>query len=157
MPDQPPPLPAVPTPAPLPKSPTVIKEPPAGRKFPCVKCGARLDFDPKAKSLQCPYCGHVEKIEKGQAGVQERDNGLDDDGTDARQAAAERGGQKEHHRPDDVIRERLADARGVRPDHRTRTPHSLSWSRRRWSTSRLKPIRNRTSSGERDQFSVENA
>src|ERR1700756_2147164 len=73
MPEQPPPVPGVPTPAPLPKAPTVIKEPPAGRKFPCVKCGARLDFDPKARSLQCPYCGHVEKIEKGQAGVQERD------------------------------------------------------------------------------------
>ena len=44
-----------------------------------------------------------------------------------------------------------------RPAHRTRTPHSLSWSRRRCSTSRLKPIRKRTSSGERFQFSVENA
>ena len=73
MPDQPPPLAGTPTPEPLPKAPTVIKGPPAGRKFPCVKCGARLDFDPRARSLQCPYCGHVEKIEKGQAGVQERD------------------------------------------------------------------------------------
>src|SRR5436305_11578141 len=60
-------------PAPQARPPAVNKEPPAGRKFPCVKCGARLDFDPKARSLQCPYCGHVEKIEKGQAGVQERD------------------------------------------------------------------------------------
>jgi DNA-directed RNA polymerase subunit RPC12/RpoP len=70
MPDPSSPLPA---PQPLPKAPTVIKEPPASRKFPCVKCGARLDFDPRARSLQCPYCGHVEKIEQGQAGVQERD------------------------------------------------------------------------------------
>ena len=43
------------------------------RKFPCMKCGARLDFDPKARALQCPYCGHVEKIERGQSGVVERD------------------------------------------------------------------------------------
>src|SRR5437762_1874546 len=36
--------------------------PPAGKKFPCVKCGARLDFDPAARSLKCPYCGHVQNI-----------------------------------------------------------------------------------------------
>ncbi len=44
-----------------------------------------------------------------------------------------------------------------RPDQTTRTPRSTSWSRRRRMTSRLKPIRKRTSSGERFQFSVENA
>ena len=46
---------------------------------------------------------------------------------------------------------------GRRPTQRTRTPISLSWSRRRRITSRLNPIRKRTSSGERFQFSVENA
>jgi hypothetical protein len=47
--------------------------------------------------------------------------------------------------------------RGARPAHRTRTPSSCISSRRRRMTSRLKPIRKRTSSGERDQFSVEKA
>jgi hypothetical protein len=48
-------------------------------------------------------------------------------------------------------------SRGARPAQRTRTPSSCISSRRRRITSRLKPIRKRTSSGERDQFSVENA
>src|SRR5690349_9387187 len=48
-------------------------------------------------------------------------------------------------------------SRGARPSHRTRTPSSCISSRRRRMTSRLKPIRNRTSSGERVQFSVEKA
>jgi predicted RNA-binding Zn-ribbon protein involved in translation (DUF1610 family) len=45
------------------KPPTVTKAPPAGRKFPCKNCGAKLDFDPSVKALKCPYCGHVEKID----------------------------------------------------------------------------------------------
>jgi predicted RNA-binding Zn-ribbon protein involved in translation (DUF1610 family) len=45
------------------KPPTVTKAPPAGRKFPCKNCGAKLDFDPSVKALKCPYCGHVEQIE----------------------------------------------------------------------------------------------
>ena len=48
-------------------------------------------------------------------------------------------------------------SRGRRPTQRIRTPHSCSWSRRRRMTSRLKPMRKRTSSGLRFQFSVENA
>jgi DNA-directed RNA polymerase subunit RPC12/RpoP len=68
MPDQPPPVPDA-----TQARPAAAKEPPAGRKFPCTKCGARLDFDPRSRALQCPYCGHVEKIERGQAGVVERD------------------------------------------------------------------------------------
>lgn len=44
------------------KPPTVTKAPPAGRKFPCKQCGAKLDFDPSVKALKCPYCGHVETI-----------------------------------------------------------------------------------------------
>jgi hypothetical protein len=46
---------------------------------------------------------------------------------------------------------------GARPAQRTRTPSSCISSRRRRITSRLKPIKNRTSSGLRDQFSVEKA
>jgi DNA-directed RNA polymerase subunit RPC12/RpoP len=60
-------------PAPQGRSPAVNKEPPPGRKFPCVKCGARLDFDPKARSLTCPYCGHTEHIAPGRTEAVERD------------------------------------------------------------------------------------
>lgn len=49
------------------------KDPPAGRKFPCVKCGARLDFDPHSQALKCPYCGHAEVIAPGRAELVERD------------------------------------------------------------------------------------
>ncbi len=49
-------------------------KPPAGRKFPCVQCGARLDFDPRARGLVCPYCGHLEVIVTDEvAEVVERD------------------------------------------------------------------------------------
>ena len=39
-----------------------VKAPPAGRKFPCPSCGARLDYNPAVRGLNCPYCGHEEKI-----------------------------------------------------------------------------------------------
>jgi DNA-directed RNA polymerase subunit RPC12/RpoP len=55
------------------KPPTVTKAPPAGRKFPCPKCGAKLDFDPTARALACPYCGHQEAIERGHKDLQEHD------------------------------------------------------------------------------------
>ncbi|MGE3803363.1 MAG: hypothetical protein AB7K24_01675 [Gemmataceae bacterium] len=48
---------------PPPMPPPTPQQPPAGRKFPCRQCGARLDFDPKERGLKCPYCGFVEKIE----------------------------------------------------------------------------------------------
>jgi len=57
--------PAPPAPAP----PTT-----GGRKFPCPRCGARLDFDPRGSGLACPYCGHAEAIETDAAAeVAERD------------------------------------------------------------------------------------
>jgi len=37
-------------------------EPPTGRKFPCRQCGAKVDFDPEARGLKCPYCGFTEVI-----------------------------------------------------------------------------------------------
>lgn len=46
---------------------------------------------------------------------------------------------------------------GIRPTQRTRMPSASSWSRVLRMKSRLKFIRKRTSSGERFQFSVENA
>lgn len=59
--------------APEQKPPTVTKAPPAGRKFPCAACGAKLDFDPSARALKCPYCGHVEQIVPAGGAVEERD------------------------------------------------------------------------------------
>lgn len=48
--------------------------PPAGRKFPCPACGARLDFNPAVRGLKCPYCGYEQAVQKGDAGdVLERD------------------------------------------------------------------------------------
>lgn len=55
------------------KPPTVTKAPPKERQFPCGRCGARLDFNPSARSLKCPYCGYEELIVPDQEGVQERD------------------------------------------------------------------------------------
>ena len=55
----PPPLPKK-APSPLPD--VEPKAPPAGRKFPCRQCGAKLDFDPEARGLKCPYCGFTEQI-----------------------------------------------------------------------------------------------
>jgi DNA-directed RNA polymerase subunit RPC12/RpoP len=53
--------------------PRVSRPAPAGRKFPCPQCGARLDFDPGSRGLKCPYCGHNEVIEPSTRGVDERD------------------------------------------------------------------------------------
>jgi DNA-directed RNA polymerase subunit RPC12/RpoP len=55
------------------KPPTVTKAPPAGRKFPCPQCGARLDFDPAAQGLSCPFCGFHEEIQADTGEVVERD------------------------------------------------------------------------------------
>ena len=73
MSDSPPPLSAAPDSGEAPLLPTdlsaeaaapvVPRQPPAGRKFPCKKCGARLDFDPSSRALKCPYCGFEEVIE----------------------------------------------------------------------------------------------
>src|SRR5437870_162318 len=53
--------------------PVATRAPPAGRKFPCPKCAARLDFDPASRALACPYCGHQELIQPSKDGVAERD------------------------------------------------------------------------------------
>ncbi|GIW82575.1 MAG: hypothetical protein KatS3mg105_4382 [Gemmatales bacterium] len=47
--------------------------PPAGRRFPCKQCGARLEFDPALRALKCPYCNAVETIDPSDKRVQEYD------------------------------------------------------------------------------------
>jgi len=92
MSDAPPPLPGM-APPPLPgsgpppipvmeptehitKPPTVSKAAPTGRLFPCLNCGAKVQFDPGSRSLKCPYCGHAQTLagpEEAEAEVVERD------------------------------------------------------------------------------------
>jgi len=56
-----------------PPQPVVTNAPPAGKKFPCKQCGARIDFDPAAHALKCPYCNHTEKIEPSKDDVVQHD------------------------------------------------------------------------------------
>jgi DNA-directed RNA polymerase subunit RPC12/RpoP len=66
--------PAPKSPGPTSEAPAVAKKgPPAGRQFPCRKCGAKLNYDPTASALVCPYCGYVEKIEPQSQQIEERD------------------------------------------------------------------------------------
>jgi DNA-directed RNA polymerase subunit RPC12/RpoP len=58
----PPPLPTSDA-APKQKDASLTKAPPQGKLFPCLKCGAKVEFDPRTRSLKCPYCGHESKIE----------------------------------------------------------------------------------------------
>ena len=74
----PPPLPSdgpppMPTAMPVAKEPTLSKAPPKGKLFPCLNCGAKVEFDPRSRTLKCPYCGHTTEIESGGAEVEERD------------------------------------------------------------------------------------
>jgi DNA-directed RNA polymerase subunit RPC12/RpoP len=55
------------------REPTITNAPPPGRKFPCAKCGAKLDFDPSSRALQCPYCGYTQIIEPSSQAVEEHD------------------------------------------------------------------------------------
>ena len=54
--------------------PVAQPAPPAGRKFPCPSCGARLDFNPAVRGMKCPFCGYEQKIDAGDAAdIAERD------------------------------------------------------------------------------------
>ena len=76
--DQPPPLPGTgatppkPSGPPVAKDPSLTKAPPAGKLFPCVKCGAKVEFDPRERALKCPYCGHTSAVEDAGGEVEER-------------------------------------------------------------------------------------
>lgn len=77
------------------KPPTVLKVPETGRWFPCKACGAHLDFDPGARALKCPYCGHVEEINPASASVQELDFEAYLQKLSQAQAAGQTGGSRE--------------------------------------------------------------
>lgn len=42
------------------------------RRYHCPGCGADLLFEPKGGVLQCPYCGHVERIPQAAEQIEER-------------------------------------------------------------------------------------
>ncbi len=67
----PPPLPTA-TQPPVDKEPTVSNAPPKGKLFPCLNCGAKVEFDPRERALKCPYCGHTSNVEDGGGEVEER-------------------------------------------------------------------------------------
>lgn len=69
--EAPPPLPTPDAP-PVEKEPSLTKAPPKGKLFPCEKCGAKVEFDPRTRSLKCPYCGHETKVDYGGGEVEER-------------------------------------------------------------------------------------
>jgi DNA-directed RNA polymerase subunit RPC12/RpoP len=70
---EPPPIPTPGVPA-VEKEPTVTKAPPGGKLFPCPRCGAKIEFDPRSRALTCPYCGYTSKVtEKADVAVVERD------------------------------------------------------------------------------------
>jgi len=77
---QPPPLPSSGPPTlptatqpPVEREPTVTKSPPVGKLFPCLKCGAKVEYDPRERALKCPYCGYTSAVEDGAGEVAERD------------------------------------------------------------------------------------
>jgi DNA-directed RNA polymerase subunit RPC12/RpoP len=75
MADAPPPLPEPdPDIPPEVHEPSMTKAPPKGKLFPCLKCGAKVEFDPRSRSLKCPYCGHESAIsDEGGGEVEEKD------------------------------------------------------------------------------------
>ncbi len=50
-----------------------MTQPAAERRFPCAKCGAKLQFKPGTTSLTCPYCDHVNPIEGPDEAIREVD------------------------------------------------------------------------------------
>ncbi|MDO5643032.1 MAG: zinc ribbon domain-containing protein [Paracoccus sp. (in: a-proteobacteria)] len=42
-----------------------MPSPPSAHRYPCDNCGASLIFSPGLQSLECPYCGHIQKIGPG--------------------------------------------------------------------------------------------
>ena len=64
MSDAPPPIPTPERPAGRRRSRRSRRLRPKGKLFPCAKCGAKVEFDPRTRSLKCPYCGHETKVDE---------------------------------------------------------------------------------------------
>ncbi len=45
----------------------------AARRFPCQACGARLVYKPGTVDLECPYCGHANRIAQSDTAIEELD------------------------------------------------------------------------------------
>lgn len=45
----------------------------SGKQYPCLSCGAKLEFSPGASTLKCPYCGHANEIPKSIDDIKELD------------------------------------------------------------------------------------
>jgi len=43
------------------------------KSFNCVKCGGHLEFNPEVSSLECPFCGTINKIENIKGDIKEKD------------------------------------------------------------------------------------
>jgi DNA-directed RNA polymerase subunit RPC12/RpoP len=43
------------------------------RQFPCVQCGAKVEFAPGTDSLRCPYCGHETQVPASAEVIEEID------------------------------------------------------------------------------------
>ena len=43
------------------------------KNFNCVKCGGDLEYNPEVSSLECPFCGQINKIERGKEEIKEKD------------------------------------------------------------------------------------
>ena len=43
------------------------------KQFNCAKCGGDLEYNPEVSSLECPFCGKINKIEKGNKEIKEKD------------------------------------------------------------------------------------
>jgi len=54
-------------------APSDAVAPPGGKRFPCARCGAKLEFAPRTSALKCPYCGHENPIPESGAAVEELD------------------------------------------------------------------------------------
>jgi DNA-directed RNA polymerase subunit RPC12/RpoP len=73
MADKPPPLP-VPTEPHETREPALSKAPPKGKLFPCANCGAKVEFDPRTRTLKCPYCSHETTI--SEPGTSEKEQAI---------------------------------------------------------------------------------
>jgi DNA-directed RNA polymerase subunit RPC12/RpoP len=69
-PDVPPPPPA---PDDAPPASDTQTAPAGPKEFPCRQCGAKVQYDPSAAALKCPYCGHENPVPRSEEDIRELD------------------------------------------------------------------------------------